>query len=341
MSCTLRNGASRTGRRVSLLCSLAAMTILAAPAWASPDPAQLAWDKGEHHLALRNGDKEVWRLVIDPEDGKPYFHPIADLAGNAFTHLRPADHPWHRGLWLAWRSINGVNFWDQDRKTGKSQGQTTIEKWSIKPIDGFGAKADALVSYQAPGKPVAMRETYHWKISPISADGKYAIDWTTSTEALEKVSLTRSPPPKEGGQWWGGYSGLSLRRSPETKDWNHFDSEGRATLEAIHGQQARWVACHGCFPDGRAGTIVMFDHPSNARHPSAWYVTTGAQELPFLSPAFLYDAVYQMSPGQKLDLRYRIVVYPGEVTAGDIEKDFASFVGELPAKESTQKKSIP
>ena len=72
------------------------------------------------------GTAVVWQFNYKTEEGKPYFHPITVAGSPALTDFRPADHPWHRALWFSWKYINGVLYWEEDRKTGKAPGETEL-----------------------------------------------------------------------------------------------------------------------------------------------------------------------------------------------------------------------
>ena len=80
-----------------------------------------------------NGPKILWRLNHDRQQGKPFFHPLCLADGTELTALRPADHVWHRALWFSWKFINGLNYWEEDPKTGQSEGQTEILGLEVSP----------------------------------------------------------------------------------------------------------------------------------------------------------------------------------------------------------------
>jgi len=72
--------------------------------------AGLSWRQTDSSLALFNGGAVVWQLSYAKSEGQPYFHPLRLPDGMETAALRPADHPWHRGLWWSWKYINGVNY---------------------------------------------------------------------------------------------------------------------------------------------------------------------------------------------------------------------------------------
>ena len=49
-----------------------------------------------------------------PEDGnRPFCHPLNLPGAPPLTMNEPGDHVHHQGLWVAWKKVNAVNFWEQ------------------------------------------------------------------------------------------------------------------------------------------------------------------------------------------------------------------------------------
>src|SRR5690606_23188877 len=72
-------------------------------------------------LAIESADERgcrvVWngRPLLDYHCGdvKSFIHPLRTLEGDVLTVDRPWDHVWHRGLYFAWKLIDGVNYWGE------------------------------------------------------------------------------------------------------------------------------------------------------------------------------------------------------------------------------------
>lgn len=281
---------------------LAAFALL--PGWVSAAPG-FTWERTETSLALRNGTNTVWRLVHDPAQPKSYFHPLATLDGEVLTAYRPADHVWHRGLWWSWKFINGLNYWEEDKATGRSQGINELVSASVTTNADFSASAELAFRYHPPDKPALLTEVRRLRVSAPDAKGCYRIDWDAEFTAGDKaVKLDRTPPPAEGGPAWGGYAGLSMRFPPGFKDGVFLTSGGEVAASAS-GQPAQWVDF-----SGPKGGIAIFDVPGNLRHPQPYYLS---QQLPFFQPALLFDKPLDLAPGQKIALRYRVLIHPGGV----------------------------
>ena len=305
--------------------AIACPTILPSSAAAKTNAnMKLSWKQTDNTVALLNGDKVVWRLNHDPKKDKPYIHPLAAMDGSVLTWNRPADHVWHRALWFAWKKINGLNYWEENRKTGLSRGRTEIKSTKATLAKDYSAKVEMVLSYHPPDKPEILAEKRTMTFSAPTANGQYTIDWTsvftaTGADAL----LDRTPLPGEkGGRGYGGYAGLSIRMAKETRGWRILDSKGREA-EKIHGQpDAVWVDASGKTTGGKDAGVAMFDHPSNMRHPTPWYVAKG---MPYFSPALLYNKSYTLKKSQSFTLKYRILVHPGLAEKGMLDAEFKKF----------------
>ncbi len=266
-------------------------------------PAQTSlWRRSDCSLARLDGAVVIWQVVADPAQGKPYFHPLATPGGTLLTDLRPADHPWHRGLWWSWKFINGLNYWEEDRPTGRSEAATELTGCTLDPHEDGSAVLTFALSYHPWNVAPILTEQRTIRISnPVN--GRYELLWQSEFTAVSKVTLARTPPPDEpSGKPFGGYAGLSLRFNPITKGWTFSSSEGLSGVEALHGQRARWIR-FSAGPDRPAVTI--FDDEQNRPGLTPWYVN---QKMPFMSPAPLFSHNRELAPGEKLILRYRISI---------------------------------
>src|SRR5580700_648330 len=87
-----------------------------------PLTLRAAWQRGDTTIAWARGTNVFWRFNFDPAKGKPFFNPVAPGGGTPLNGFRPPDHLWHYGLWFSWKYINHVNYWEEDKTTGKAEG---------------------------------------------------------------------------------------------------------------------------------------------------------------------------------------------------------------------------
>ena len=290
------------------------------------DGRALAWKQGETSLALSNHGKTVWRLVFDPQQPKSYFHPLASIDGQVMTAFEPADHRWHRGLWWSWKFINGVNYWEEDPKTGASDGLTRLIRSEVVAADDFSARVELDFQYHPPGQKPLLTEKRHLAISRPDADGAYLIDWKSKfTAADQPVKLDRTIPEHLGGVSYGGYAGLSLRMAKELEGFSFQTSDGETTAAASHGKPARWVDL-----SGPAAGITILDHPGNPRHAPPWYLHSSKSML-FFSPAPLFNEPLELAPGESITLSYQIIIHSQPLAPRRIEDKWRAFTQPRPA----------
>ncbi|MEI8289437.1 MAG: DUF6807 family protein [Verrucomicrobiota bacterium] len=271
---------------------------LALPLMAQTD----SFRRTETSLALLNGTNVIWQIVADPAQGKPYFHPLATPGGTVLTDLRPLDHPWHRGLWWSWKYINGLNYWEEDRKTGRSEAATELTGCELQPHADGSAHLNFAITYHPWNTQPVLMENRMVEISP-PTNGGYELRWTAEFSAMTNVTLSRTPLAGEpNGKGWGGYAGLSLRLSAVTRDWIFSNSAKLSGGTSLHGQPARWMKISAGF---NQPAVTIFDDDKNLQHLSPWYVS---QAMPFVSPALLFREPLSLAAGEKMVLRYRIFI---------------------------------
>ena len=284
------------------------------------NPTEWAWRQTAASLALVHQNETVWQLNFGPDEPKPNFHPLATPGGRVLTAYEPADHPWHRGLWWAWKYINGVNYWEENRHARTSAGRTTVADSIITPGDDFSARATLTIHYHPPGEPALLSEIRHLAISAPDASGSYHIDWSSTFTAGETpLTLDRTPPASAGGPRHGGYAGLSLRFSTELENLACLTSQGTTTAEAAHARPARWLA----YSDASASAAIL-DHPDNLRHPQPWYAWNTAH-MRFFSPSPIFDAPLELQAGESFHLRYRILIQANPANTDAMEKAWDTF----------------
>jgi hypothetical protein len=285
------------------------------------------WQRTTTSLALLNRGRTVWQFNFGRDASKPYFHPVALLDGTVLTCLSPRDHPWHRGLWFSWKMLNGVNYWEEDRKTGQSDGRTEVVRARVTPHPDYSATLLLSLTYHPANGPPVLTEERKISVSRPDPDARYRIDWQGAfTAGKQDVVL-------QGGTAGGGYAGLSVRISQSTKEWRLIDSESRIdtpggpVAKNTHGQKARWADFSVVdSATGEAAGIAIFQHTSSFRYPTRWHNILNDQ-VPFgyFSPAPLWAEPYTLGAGMTLTVRYRVFVHPGRESKGQLDAESTAF----------------
>ncbi|NOX53595.1 MAG: hypothetical protein GXP27_04000 [Planctomycetes bacterium] len=327
------NNISRKG--LTGIVTLLACFTLMRPVWAAEKPSAqadqraaspLAWALDDHSVALKAGDQIIWRFSYAKEARKPHFHPVAVPGGPTLTVNSPADHPWHHGLWFSWKSINGLNYWEEDRKTGRSQGQTEWSAPKIERHDDFSARIVLDLHYRPPGKEPVLRERRIVEISPPTQTGVYTMDWTsTFTAGDQDVLLDRTPLPGEpGGKPWGGYAGLSVRFANDFQEARAVDVNGPIRFDGTKYRGRSPAMDYSGTIGGVTAGLAILDHPSNRNAPTPWYVIR-AKPMRYMSPAVICYGPIQLKPHESFTLRYRILVHPDRWKAQRLRQGLAHY----------------
>src|ERR1700722_12284864 len=116
---------------------------------------------------------------------KPCVYPLMTPKGHQIGGFQMSDHPWHRGLWFTIKLINGSNFWEENEPFGTQDTHT-------QPTCELLGPATLRISHalewrsEATGPVIAERRTVVFRPGP---DGTQFIDWSTSLEPLQKLTL--------------------------------------------------------------------------------------------------------------------------------------------------------
>ena len=296
-----------------------------------PARTKYQWLQTDSTLALQRQGIVFWQFNFSKRSDKPYFHPLRPVVGPVLTWLRPADHPWHRGLWFTWKLINGVNYWEEDPKTGLSEGRSRINRVRAVPHPDYSATITLDLTYVPAGKSAVLTEHRLITVSAPDPEGAYRIDWKQDfTVGDQPVDLDRTPPQQLGGPAYGGYAGLSYRAAPTLHGHRYLDSNGStSTAEQVGiGQPARWMDLSAnADSTGREawGGIAMFNHPKNPVSPTPWYVYKDKQFV-FFNAALLFNQAIRWPARHHQTLRYRVLVHNKMGRQAYLDRCYTAFL---------------
>jgi hypothetical protein len=305
---------------------------MAALCLTAPVPAR-AWDwdvQSGKSVALEHDGKKIWQFNYGEDQPKPHFHPVALPDGRTVTWDRPPDHVWHHGLWFSWKYMNGLNYWEPDRATGKPQGSTEWANVQVDTRPDQSARIEMDLTYRPPDGPTALTEKRIVDVSAPDEQGTYYFDWTCTFTAGEKdVLLDRTPLEGEpGGKPWGGYAGLSVRLAKELTERQAVTPEGPVEFagQSRFRGKARAMDYSGLLKDGPVG-VAACDHPENLNHPTPWYAIR-SRPMSYFSPAVICDGSHTLKAGQSFTLRYRVIIHADRWDAARLEREYKRFAGE-------------
>ena len=290
-------------------------------------PPKWRWRREEDALALVGPSGPLWQFRYGPDLDTAYFHPLSTTDGRTLTGDRPPDHVWHHGLWFSWKFINDVNYWEIDAATGRPAGRTTWANVRVEAADDLTARIAMDLAYRPAGEDVpVLTEERTIEARPPDAEGSYSMDWTCAFRAVRKVVLDRTPIPGEpGGKSWGGYAGLSLRLAAALAERQVVSSDGPITELPGGAYRGRHAAVdYSGLIEGQPASIAILDDPRNPGSPTPWYVIRSA-EMSFFSPAVLCYEPITLEAGERLTLRYRVIVHQGRWDSARLNAEYAEY----------------
>jgi type 1 glutamine amidotransferase len=291
----------------------------------------LKFNRSDTTISLAKGQNIIWQYNFNNRYGKQYFHPVN--AGNSnLTCVSPPDHTWHMGLWFSWKFINGINYWEylDDHKsedTGyRSAGTAQINDIKLITDKDFSADISLDIQYQPSGDQAVMSEKCNLHISPPSAGGSYYIDFDhTFSPVSGEVVLDRTPIAGEpAGQSWGGYSGLSVRFSQDYTSASIISPDS-----ANNHRKNPWVYMGFKTLTGKDAGICIIQDPEYTTEVTSWYIINDpATPFYYFSPAAIYDGKIILRKDDKLRLRNRVWILPGEINAQELDEKYNEYKTE-------------
>jgi hypothetical protein len=287
------------------------------------------WQRTDTTLAWKSGDGIVWQLSFDSAKGKPFFHPLSVSGGTSLTNFRPEDHPWHYGLWFSWKLINGANYWEENRQTGRAQGAT---RWGSPTIDTNADGSATIgfeVTYTHPSGRVDLTEKRELKVSAPAADGGYTIDWNSRFVAgADGAVLDRTPMPGEpDGKFNGGYAGLSARLASAPAVVSFVTSDGPVTeFVTDRARPAVGAVAANVTENGKdVGALAILSAPANIAERAPWYLVNA--DMRFACAAILSPKIMTLPAGGELKLKYRLALRPIAWTPQALKDEMAKWTG--------------
>jgi hypothetical protein len=319
------------------------LAVLSLAALSLPAHGQVRFDTKADGVLVEVNGKPFTALHFGLQTGKPYLHPLLTISGGPDPVTRgfpvdplpgdSTDHPNHRGLAIGAEEVNGEDFWDNELESrGPGKGKGTIEFQEITEATGGDERGTLAI-------------LAHW----ISSQGKlwlierrkmifYAKPATMRTLDLDIELEANEPVAFTDHQ--SAIIGLRLALPFDT----HYDgwvtnADGGVNEPGVRGRRSPWLLWTGITSGGQRMGVALLDHPGNLNHPTRWQVRDKGYLManPFGGRIFAQfdptaakeNAAYSMKKGDKLRLRYRLLIYPSEreipETVGKVNDLFKEF----------------
>ena len=267
---------------------------------------------------------EYWKRVTVTVDGKlftsykynelqkyPYFWPVnGPLSGTSITTESSWPYPHHHSLFFGCDRVNGGNYWQEENDRGQilSQGPEIIEE------SGHRVVFSDECLWKQPGMEPVIRDVRRITITAPNAEQRY-IDFEITLNPLTDILILKN-----------NHSLFAARVDPDISVLSGgtlVNAESKTAEKGTFGAASAWCDYSGTRNDITEG-IAIIQKPSNRWFPSKWFT----RDYGFFSPTPMYwlenDRLH-LPKGEKLVLRYRVIIHSGDAEEAKIDKAFGEY----------------
>jgi hypothetical protein len=274
-----------------------------------PHPLQITRDKADTSFAVfrKNGKEPILTQIVKKEE-RPYIHPIVAPDGKGvITEFRPGHHLHQTGIFWGLKLVNGRdNFMNYKNDYWRFVSATVTQE------KGDRVKWQTVYETIGPDGNAVMVETQNWTMRDFGTH--YILDFEWKGEAKVDVVM---------GKFYVG--GLFVRM-PWKKgyDGDIVNAAGQKNKE-VEAQRAIWSDV-GIVTPGREDRahMAIFDHPDNKAFPTPWRYDSQLG----LGPSRQIMGDWGITKGNTEVIRYRILVYTGELDVKALNQAWKKFVVE-------------
>jgi hypothetical protein len=253
---------------------------------------------------------------FEDDEKYPFFFPVnSPVSGASVTSMRNGIYPHHSSLFFGCDRVNGGNYWQEGLERGRivSIGARILETGGDKVViedECIWKRPDA----DAPVKDKRLITI----TSP--AENIFQLDFDIEMEMLMDVNIPVT-----------NHSLFSVRMAEDLsvkQGGVMVNSEGQSGEKATFGQRAAWMDFYGERKATGFEGIAIMQHPSNKWFPSPWFT----RDYGFMSPTPMYwpedGESTNLKKGEKVKLRYRVIVHGGSVDEAGISKLYERYKAE-------------
>ncbi len=274
--------------------------------------------------AIRNGSKIditvdeqfFTSYIFSVEEKYPFFFPVnGPVTGGSVTSMRNGEYPHHSSLFFGCDLVNGGNYWQEGLERGQilSKGAKILEEGG-----GRVVISDECI-WQRPGAISPVRDIRKITITAPSKEVRQ-IDFEITIETLIDVEIRKTNHSLFSGRI---AVDLSVRNGGVM-----INAEGAQGEKETFGKPSAWIDCYGKRGNTIEGIAIM-QHPSNIEYPAPWFT----RDYGFFSPTILYwppnnAESIRLRQGEKITLRYRVLVHAGNHQTAGIAGQFEKYKAE-------------
>ncbi len=250
--------------------------------------------------------------ICSSDEKYPFFYPVnGPLSGGSVTSMRNGEYPHHSSLFFGCDQVNGGNYWQE----GLERGRIISVNAEILKEGGDTVLITDECIWSRPGALSPIKDSRKFTITSPSATVKQ-IDVEITMEMLLDVTIKKT-----------NHSLFSARMAADLSVKNGgalVNAEGESGEKATFGKSSAWMDFSGKRGDYIEGLAIL-QHPSNPWYPSPWFT----RDYGFISPTPMYwpadDKETILKKGEKLLLRYRVLVHGGNSVDAKVAEIFEQY----------------
>ncbi len=265
---------------------------------------------------------------------KPFLAPLRSATGLIVTRRFPMehvegesrDHPHHKGLWIGYGDVNGINFWETEPESKpsdanpKEKGAIRLEKLNeVKSGKRAGSIEASFAWLSAAGEQI-LRENRTMVFYADDKIRRFDVDATLTAKTPAHFADTKE-----------GFFAIRVADSMTGRNGGVLtNSEGSHTEKDVWGKRADWVDYVGPVAGQKVGILIL-DYPQNPNHPPRWHARDyglfavnpfGVKDF---DPSSQVKGGYNLGPGKSARFRYRVIIHSGDVPKKEIARWYSDY----------------
>ena len=249
--------------------------------------------------------------ILSEFEKYPFFFPVNGPSNAGVTSMRNANYPHHSSLFFGCDRVNGGNYWQEELE----RGQIISLRADILETGGEKAVIENECIWTRPGADAPVKDKRKITVTAPTKD-KFYLDFDITMEMLMDVTIEKT-----------NHSLFSGRVDPDlavTNGGTMINAEGETGEKGTFGKRSAWMDYNGKRMGGTEG-IAILQHPSNMWFPAPWFT----RDYGFFSPTPMYwpenEKETSLKKGDKINLRYRVIVHTGDSKEAKIAEEFGKY----------------
>lgn len=271
-------------------------------------------EKAGDRIEFRADGNLITSYILSEYEKYPFFFPVNGPSKANVTSMRNSLYPHHSSLFFGCDRVNGGNYWQE----GIERGQIISLRADILKSGGEIAIIENECIWRRPGADAPVKDKRIIKVTVPSPE-KYQIDFEITMEMLMDVIINKT-----------NHSLFSGRMDMDLAVINGgtlVNAEGQTGEKNTFGKRSPWMDYYGDRMGGTEGMAIL-QHPSNKWYPAPWFT----RDYGFFSPTPMYwpdnGENMVLHKGEKINLRYRVIVHSGDHIEAGIAEEFEKFKSE-------------